>query len=167
MRQNANVLLIVCDQSRGDVLSPVNHPDVETPYPGSLAANGVFFPHAYSVTPSCIPARITLMTGRSQRWHRYAGHLNEAEWRYQHYVAEEFSNSDYQMRYIGKMHIRLPRSTCGSQDLQLHDGYLGYYCSLNIPHRIHQDVSDDYLQNLRNVLGGDTDINTSGAECNS
>ena len=82
-------------------------------------------------------------------------------------MAEEFSNSGYQTQCIGKMHVHPPRLTCGFQNLQLHDGYLGCYRSLNIPHWMHQDVSDDYLQDLRNVLGEDADINTSGAECNS
>ena len=62
MKQNVNVLLIVCDQFRGDALSFANHPDVKTPYLDSLAADGVFFSHAYSATPSCIPARAALMT---------------------------------------------------------------------------------------------------------
>ena len=48
MKQNVNVLLIVCDQFRGDALSFANHPDVKTPYLDSLAADGVFFSHAYS-----------------------------------------------------------------------------------------------------------------------
>ena len=167
MKQNVNVLLIVCDQFRGDALSFANHPDVKTPYLDSLAADGVFFSHAYSATPSCIPARAALMTGRSQKRHGRVGYLDEVEWRYQHYMAEEFSNSGYQTQCIGKMHVHPPRLTCGFQNLQLHDGYLGCYRSLNIPHWMHQDVSDDYLQDLRNVLGEDADINTSGAECNS
>lgn len=44
MKQNVNVLLIVCDQFRGDALSFANHPDVKTPYLDSLAADGVFSP---------------------------------------------------------------------------------------------------------------------------
>ena len=84
MKQNVNVLLIVCDQFRGDALSFANHPDVKTPYLDSLAADGVFFSHAYSATPSCIPARAALMTGRSQKRHGRVGYLDEVEWRYQH-----------------------------------------------------------------------------------
>ena len=77
MKQNVNVLLIVCDQFRGDALSFANHPDVKTPYLDSLAADGVFFSHAYSATPSCIPARAALMTGRSQKRHGRVGYLDE------------------------------------------------------------------------------------------
>lgn len=167
MKQNMNVLLVVCDQFRGDALSFANHPDVKTPYLDSLAADGVFFSHAYSATPSCIPARAALMTGRSQERHGRVGYLDEVEWRYQHYMAEEFSNNGYQTQCIGKMHVHPPRLTCGFQGLQLHDGYLGCYRNLHIPHWMHQDVSDDYLQELRNALGEDADINASGAECNS
>lgn len=167
MKQNKNVLLVVCDQFRGDALSFANHPDVKTPYLDSLAADGVFFSNAYSATPSCIPARAALMTGRSQKRHGRVGYLDEVEWRYQHYMAEEFSNGGYQTQCIGKMHVHPPRLTCGFQNLQLHDGYLGCYRNLNIPHWMHQDVSDDYLQELRNAVGEDADINATGAECNS
>ena len=65
MKNKYNVLLLVCDQFRGDALSYANHPDVKTPYLDSLAADGVFFSNAYSATPSCIPARAALLTGRS------------------------------------------------------------------------------------------------------
>ena len=78
MKQNVNVLLIVCDQFRGDALSFANHPDVKTPYLDSLAADGVFFSHAYSATPSCIPARAALMTGRSQKRLSDAVHRQDA-----------------------------------------------------------------------------------------
>lgn len=167
MKQNVNVLLIVCDQFRGDALSFANHPDVKTPYLDSLAADGVFFSNAYSATPSCIPARAALLTGRSQKRHGRVGYLDEVEWRYQHYMAEEFSNSGYQTQCIGKMHVHPPRLTCGFQNLQLHDGYLGCYRNMQIPHWMHQDVTDDYLYDLRNALGEDADINATGAECNS
>ncbi len=42
-KKKANVLLLMCDQFRGDCLSICNHPDVKTPYLDSLANDGVLF----------------------------------------------------------------------------------------------------------------------------
>lgn len=167
MKNKYNVLLLVCDQFRGDALSYANHPDVKTPYLDSLAADGVFFSNAYSATPSCIPARAALLTGRSQDRHGRVGYLDEVEWRYRHYMAEEFSNHGYQTQCVGKMHVHPPRLTCGFQSLLLHDGYLGCYRNNSIPHWMHQEVSDDYLQDLKNVYGQSADVTSSGQECNS
>ena len=46
--KKANVLLLMCDQFRGDCLSIAHHPDVKTPYLDSLANDGVLFEQAYS-----------------------------------------------------------------------------------------------------------------------
>ena len=157
----------MCDQFRGDCLSFANHPDVKTPYLDSLAADGVFFTNAYSATPSCIPARAALLTGRSQKGHGRVGYEDHVAWEYDHYLAQEFNLGDYQTQCIGKMHVHPPRLTCGFQNLILHDGYLGCYRDHSIPHWMHQEVHDDYLYDLQTALGRDADFNASGPECNS
>ena len=73
MRQT-NILLLMCDQFRGDCLSIQDHPDVKTPFLDSIGHQGVVFENAYSATPSCIPARAALLTGRSQEGHGRVGY---------------------------------------------------------------------------------------------
>lgn len=165
--QKPNILLIMCDQYRGDALSFQHHPDVKTPYLDTLAAQGVCFENAYSACPSCIPARAALLTGRSQKAHGRVGYEDGIDWNYQHYMVEEFSNNGYQTQCIGKMHVHPPRLLCGFQNLKLHDGYLGHYRSQTIPHWMHQEVSDDYLFDLKNQMGMNADITSTGVECNS
>ena len=46
--QRPNVLLIMCDQMRGDCLGIDGHPDVKTPYLDTLAADGMLFENAYA-----------------------------------------------------------------------------------------------------------------------
>lgn len=167
MKKKPNIILLMCDQFRGDCLSFAHHPDVKTPYLDSLAADGVYFEHAYSATPSCIPARAALLTGRSQTGHGRVGYEDNIPWEYTHYLAEEFNQANYQTQCIGKMHVHPPRLTCGFQNLKLHDGYLGCYRDSSIPHWMHQEVSDDYLYDLQNALGRDADFHASGVECNS
>ncbi|WP_297236591.1 arylsulfatase [uncultured Faecalicoccus sp.] len=162
-----NILLLMCDQFRGDCLSIMGHPDVQTPYLDSIGSQGVVFENAYSATPSCIPARAALLTGRSQTGHGRVGYEDNIDWDYQHYMAEEFSNANYQTQCIGKMHVHPPRLTCGFQGLKLHDGYLGCYRRQDIPHWMHQEVHDDYLLDLKNKVGQFGDVTSSGPECNS
>ena len=63
-----NIVLICVDQWRGDCLSADGHPVVRTPYLDALAARGVRFRNAYSATPTCVPARMALLTGLGLVW---------------------------------------------------------------------------------------------------
>ncbi|MEO6243974.1 MAG: sulfatase-like hydrolase/transferase [Opitutaceae bacterium] len=58
-----DILLLMPDQWRGDALSAVGHPVVQTPTLDRLARGGALFRRAYSTCPSCIPARQSLLTG--------------------------------------------------------------------------------------------------------
>ena len=48
LKKRPNIVLIMCDQMRGDCLGIAGHPDVKTPYLDSLAAEGTYFPNSYS-----------------------------------------------------------------------------------------------------------------------
>lgn len=58
-----DILLIMPDQMRGDCLSVLGHPAVNTPTLDTLARQGTLFRRAYSSVPSCIPARYAMLTG--------------------------------------------------------------------------------------------------------
>jgi arylsulfatase A-like enzyme len=58
-----DILLLMPDQWRGDSLSAVGHPVEKTPTLDRLARDGALFRRAYSTCPSCIPARLALLTG--------------------------------------------------------------------------------------------------------
>ncbi|HUX15878.1 MAG TPA: sulfatase-like hydrolase/transferase, partial [Phycisphaerae bacterium] len=58
-----DILLIMPDQMRGDCLSALGHPAVQTPHLDDLIRQGAAFTQAYTTVPSCIPARHALLTG--------------------------------------------------------------------------------------------------------
>jgi len=58
-----NIIFIFPDQWRGDCLSFLGHPTVETPFLDQMAHEGVCFTNAFTPCPSCIAARAALMTG--------------------------------------------------------------------------------------------------------
>jgi arylsulfatase A-like enzyme len=86
MDKRLNVLLITCDQWRGDSLSAAGHPVVKTPNADALAAGGVMFRRHYAGAAPCAPARACLYTGLYQMNNRVcrngtpldARHLNIA-----------------------------------------------------------------------------------------
>ena len=167
MNNQPNILLIMCDQFRGDCLSFLDHHDVKTPYLDYLASKGTVFNRAYSATPSCIPARATLLTGMSQDRTGRVGYEDGITFDYEHYLAQELRDNHYQTACIGKMHVHPPRLSCGYEILKLHDGYIGKYRRATLPYWMHQDVSDDYMRYLRDKLGKDADVNNAGSENNS
>jgi arylsulfatase A-like enzyme len=61
-----NILLITCDQWRGDSLSAAGHPVVRTPNADALASEGVLFARHYAGAAPCSPARACLYTGLYQ-----------------------------------------------------------------------------------------------------
>ena len=162
-----NVVLIMCDQFRGDCLGFDGHPDVKTPYLDTLAAQGTYFENAHVACPSCIPARASLLTGTTPATNGRVGYQDGIPWRYEHMMPEEFGAAGYQTAIVGKMHVHPPRLACGFQHMRLHDGYIGFYRKANRPHWMHQDVSDDYLRFLRSELGPAADVNGTGVENNS
>ena len=96
-----NILLVMCDQLRGDCLSFDGHPDVKTPYLDTLAADSTYFENAYSACPSCIPARAGLLTGQAPSSHGRVGYQDGIDWEYDHYLAQELADHGYQTACVG------------------------------------------------------------------
>lgn len=63
MTQKMNVIYIVTDQHRRDMLGCYGNPVVKTPNIDALAAAGIRFDNAFTPTAICTPARASLFTG--------------------------------------------------------------------------------------------------------
>lgn len=163
-----NIVLICVDQWRGDALSAAGHPVVRTPYLDDLAGQGTRFARGYYATPTCVPARVALMTGQSQERHGRVGYRDGVPFDRTHPVSlpRELGRAGYQTQAIGKMHVYPERSRIGFDDVRLHDGYLHV-----ARRRADRDLRqiDDYLPWLRNQPGAspDEDYTDNGLNCNS
>jgi len=119
-----NVLLIVCDQLRGDCLGADGNPLIETPNLDHLASRGTLFTHAYSAVPSCLPARAALMTGQNQ-WHTGVLGMGWGQGPipndFPHTLAGEFTRNGYRTHMIGKGHFHPERSLMGFESLELEE----------------------------------------------
>lgn len=65
-----NVLLIVVDQWRGDTISYLGHPCIDTPNLDALCRDGLTFRNHYTQGAPCAPARASLLTGQYVMTHR-------------------------------------------------------------------------------------------------
>lgn len=106
-----NLLLLMTDQQRADCLGIARHPVLQTPHLDHLAISGCYFPHAYSAHPQCIPARRTLMTGKSARGHgvftNYNTDLSGPT------LAGELTRTGYHTHLCGKLHLHPQRKLHG------------------------------------------------------
>jgi arylsulfatase A-like enzyme len=58
-----NILFIMTDQQRADMMSCAGNPWLKTPVLDRLAASGIRFTRAYASNPVCLPSRFSLQTG--------------------------------------------------------------------------------------------------------
>ncbi|MCR8634382.1 arylsulfatase [Paenibacillus radicis (ex Xue et al. 2023)] len=163
-----NILLISVDQMRGDCLSILNHPVVDTPNLDQLARSGVLFRNAYSATPSCIPARTAMLTGMSQRSHGRVGYQDKVPWDYKHTLPSVLVEAGYHTQCVGKMHVYPARNLCGFHNVVMHDGYL-HHNRIRSANTVTEsfDSCDDYLPWLRERAGANCDLLDLGLDCNA
>ncbi len=63
-KRQPNVLILMTDQMRWDLLSCGGHPVCRTPVLDAMAERGVRFANFYSAAPICTPARYSVFNGR-------------------------------------------------------------------------------------------------------
>jgi arylsulfatase len=99
-----NVVWLISDQHRADVLGAAGHAAVRTPNLDGLAAEGTLFEHAYSQGPQCIPSRASLVTGRYVRDHGATGNRSSLAGGL-HPVVEAIRDVGYHTAVVGMMHL--------------------------------------------------------------
>ena len=75
-----NFLFITTDQQRWDAMG-LHNPILQTAVMDAIARNGMQFRRMYPTNAICMPARASMITGRSQRGHQVFNHdvnLSEA-----------------------------------------------------------------------------------------
>jgi len=164
MNTQPNILFVHVDQWRADCLSIDGHPVVHTPTLDKLAVEGIRFSRAYAASPTCIPARASLMTGLTPANHGFVGYKDGVPWDYPVTLPGEFTKNGYRTHAVGKMHVFPERNRLGFESVELHDGFLHFARD----RRHHPVWDDDYLDWLRKETGrDDADYFEHGVNCNS
>ena len=117
-----NIILIICDQMRGDAIGADGNSHVQTPNIDYLASLGSRFSHAYSAAPSCLPARATLWTGQNQ-WHTGVLGMGRGQGQipndFPHTLAGELTTTGYRTHLVGKGHFHPQRTLMGFESMEL------------------------------------------------
>ncbi|MCQ6560039.1 sulfatase-like hydrolase/transferase [Paenibacillus mendelii] len=134
MSGKPNLLLIMCDQLRADVLECYGNSFVQTPNIRRLAESGVCFDRAYSQTPVCVPARHGLIAGVNPFELGLVDNSLSFE-DIRHPLPELIRSQGYATYAVGKMHFHPVRKHYGfdrmllSEEIASHiqdDDYLLY-----------------------------------------
>lgn len=114
-----NVLIVMTDQHRADMMTCAGRDEVPTPNIDRIAARGIRFTNAYCPYPVCLASRSSLLTGLYP--HNTGAITNEdrLDWRYRT-MANHFSDHGYLTGLIGKMHFN-----------DAHNHGFEYYLSIN------------------------------------
>ena len=117
-----NVLLLMTDQHRFDLLGCMGNEKINTPNLDRIASEGTVFDAAYSSCPSCIPARAKLLTGMSQ-WHTGILGMGQGQramgTNFPYTLPGELAKAGYYCKGVGKMHFHPQRSLNGFHHIEL------------------------------------------------
>ena len=115
-----NIILFITDQHRADCLGIAGNKILQTPYIDWIGSSGTIFTRAYSECPICIPARRSLITGRTPASHgvlmNYDAPLNYPT------LPGVLSQSGYQTHLVGKLHLWPQRKLYGFNSADWSDG---------------------------------------------
>ena len=116
-----NLLLLMTDQHRGDSLGAAGANWVKTPNLDHLAKEGMLFERGYASIPSCIPARTSLLTGRSPWGHGLLGYVEVPDYPVE--MAKTLTAAGFRTHAVGKNHFSPMRNKHGYQTVELEEGW--------------------------------------------
>ncbi len=104
-----NILILMCDQLRGDVVAP-DHPCI-TPHFDKLHQRALRIEHGYAPNAICSPSRASMMTGLLPHNHgvltvTHAVDPDQSALRTEHpHFAQRLTDAGYATGYFGKWHV--------------------------------------------------------------
>ncbi len=99
-----HVLIVMLDQLRADSLGCAGHPVIRTPAIDGIAAQGLLFTGAHTVSPVCQPARVSFVTGRYPHNHGIWHNRGELPVNYPTFFTA-LRDAGYTTATIGKSHL--------------------------------------------------------------
>ena len=108
-----NILLVMSDQHRADMLGCAGDPSVQTPSLDALAAEGARFTRVSCQGPLCMPSRASFMTERYVRDHGVYTNWEEIGADAPTYV-RAIREAGYHTALLGKAHLYLDENLAGA-----------------------------------------------------
>ena len=132
-----NVLILMSDEHDPRHMGCSGSPQVRTPNLDALAARGTRFPHAYTPSPICVPARAAFATGqrvhRTRHWDNATPYFGQPQgW------GHVLQGHGVRVESIGKLHYRADEDAGGfdAEHLPMHvvGGYGMVWASIRDPY---------------------------------
>lgn len=150
-RKRPNVVLIVSDDHRTDLMSCAGNPYMKTPHFDRLAAEGIRFENGFSTAGVCSPSRGSIMTGKYS--HRSATPhicwMNNSFHRQETPFPAQMQQAGYYTAHVGKWHLGAGQKAKPGYDTWRSFEFLGEYFDTtlwidNEPHKF-EGFSDDII----------------------
>ena len=107
MSNRPNIVIIMTDQQRADLTAREGFSLDTTPFLDSLASSGAWFDRAYTSSPTCAPARVSMLTGRYPSATRVRSNHNVPDATYSRDIVDVMREAGYATAMIGKNHSHL------------------------------------------------------------
>ncbi|WP_129790164.1 sulfatase-like hydrolase/transferase [Promicromonospora panici] len=136
-----HIVLIMTDQQRADLSARSGFPLDTTPFLDQLASRGTDFQRGYTSSPLCVPARVSLLTGRFPSAHRVTQNSTPDAATYDRDLLDVLSEAGYHRVFAGKPHMHR-----GPEDF---DAYRGPYFHTDGPDaNPEHEAFDQWLDDL-------------------
>ncbi|HQE30437.1 MAG TPA: sulfatase-like hydrolase/transferase [Propionibacteriaceae bacterium] len=170
MTKRPNVLWVMTDQHRADLTAPDGPYTAQVmPTIAAMQARGATFERAYTSYPACVPARVSLLTGRFPSAHQVRQNSNAGHAFFAEDLLDVLKQQGYETFFAGKPHMHRKAAdfdhyrgpymhTDGPETTEEHrafDRWLNdldhgvshestpYPLEAQLPHRIVSDALDD------------------------
>lgn len=145
--KSPNIIIIMADQLRADLLAREGYPLETMPFSDSLAQKGTWFDKAYTAAPASGPARVSMLTGRYPSVTHVRSNHNLADAFYTKDIFDIAKEQGYATTLVGKNHSHLSKER------------VDYWCPYNHDYQEGGDKTeigkqfDTYLRSLDMYAG--------------
>jgi Arylsulfatase A and related enzymes len=105
--EKPNIIIIMADQLRADLLQREGYPLNTMPFADQLASSGTWFDRAYTAAPASGPARVSMLTGRFPSATHVKSNHNLRDAYYTKDLFDVATEQGYMTALIGKNHSHL------------------------------------------------------------
>lgn len=123
MEKKPNILIVMTDQQRADLRKGCGYSLDTMPFLDQWALGGCDFVRGYTPNPTCMPARVSMLTGRFSQCHKVRTNHNVSDVYYEKDLLDILERAGYVTALCGKNH-----SHHKNEDFDFYQtcGHLGY-----------------------------------------